>query len=152
MMKKYVFRLEPVLKLRRLNEENCRMELGQLMAHLTKIEDQLAHDRTEANRYFEIQELSLKGGVRGGQLQAFPMLMAAKEQNIKLLSREKQEQEYLIEQKRQQLAILRGELKVIENLKEKDYTEYRKSFNKEVDEKVEEQTQIWLGNNREKKA
>jgi hypothetical protein len=32
----------------------------------------------------------------------------------------------------------------MENLKEKNYEEYRKAFNKEVDQKVEEQTQNWL--------
>ena len=36
------------------------------------------------------------------------------------------------------------ELKVIENLKEKDYTEFRKAMGKEIDQKVEEQTQNWL--------
>ena len=151
-MKKYLFRLEPVLKLRKLNEENCRMQLGQLMSELAVIEDKLTHDRTEANRYFAIQEESLKIGIRGGQLQAYPMLVAAKEQSIKSLLKEKTTQEYRIEQKRLELNVLRGELKVIENLKEKDYTEYRKAYNKEVDQKVEEQTQIWMNNNRDTKA
>ena len=50
----------------------------------------------------------------------------------------------MIEDKKQELAIVRGELKVIENLKEKDYNEYRKAVGKEIDQKVEEQTQNWL--------
>ena len=143
-MKKNVFKLEPVLKIRKLKEENCRMELGQLIAVLNKIESQLVHERTEIDNYFSIQEKSLSVGVRGDQIQAFPMLVAAKEKNIQLLLRDKKHQEELIESKKQELAVLRGELKVIENLKEKDYTEYRKAVNKEIDQKVEEQTQNWL--------
>jgi flagellar protein FliJ len=143
-MKRYIFRLEPVLKVRRLKEENCRMELGQLLSQLSKIEDQLAHDRREIENYYKIQEASLITGIRGNQIQAFPMLVAAKERNIELLLRDKKNLEQLIEDKKRELTTLRGELKVIENLKEKDYNEFRKALNKENDQKVEEQTQNWL--------
>jgi flagellar protein FliJ len=143
-MKKYTFRLEPVLKLRKLKEETCRMELGQLLGELNRLEDQLKHDQQEIETYYKIQEGSLKLGMNAGQLQAFPMLVEAKEQNIRLLNRDKLKQEQNIEMKKQELAILRGELKVVENLREKDYTEYRKATNKEIDQKVEEQTQNWL--------
>lgn len=143
-MKKYAFRLDPVLKLRKLKEENCRMELGQLLMELTKIEEQLQHDQNEITNYYKIQEGAMKTGVRAGQLQAFPMLISAKERNIELLLRDKKRQENLVAEKKQELAQLKGDLKVMENLKEKSYDEYKKAFNKEVDQKVEEQTQNWL--------
>lgn len=143
-MKKYTFRLEPVLKVRKLKEENCRMELGQLIMHLNKIQDQLTHDRNELDNYYKIQEGALKNGMSGSQLQAFPMLVAAKEENIKRLLGMKKKQEDLIEEKKRELATLKGDLKVMENMKEKDYDEYRKALNKEIDQKVEEQTQNWL--------
>lgn len=146
MKKKYVFRLEPVLKVRKLKEENCRMELGQELQMLTKIEDQLKHDQAEIENYYKIQEGALKNGMTAGQLQAFPMLIAGKERNIELLNRDKTRQERIIEEKKQELATLRGELKVIENLREKDYNEYKKALNKEIDLQVEEQTQLWLQN------
>lgn len=120
------------------------MELGQLITELSRIENQLAHDRREIDNYYKIQESAMKNGIRGDQVQAFPMLVAAKDRNIELLLRDKKKQEELIESKKQELATLKGELKVIENLKEKDYNEYRKAMNKEIDQKVEEQTQNWL--------
>lgn len=143
-MKKYQFRLEAVLKLRRLKEENCRIELGQLLRALKKIEDQIDHDRASQSTYHDIQETSLRKGVSAGQLQAFPMLLAAKDSNILYMLKEKEKQENLISEKRQELATLRGELKVMENLKEKDYTEFKKALNKDIDQKVEEQTQNWI--------
>jgi flagellar protein FliJ len=146
-MKKYVFKLAPVLKVRKLKEENCRSELGVLIQQLNRIEDQLSHDRNEIDRYFSIQEGALKSGMNGGQVQAFPLLVQGKDKNIQLLLRDKKRQEQLIEEKKQELAILRGELKVMENLREKDYTDYRKAVNKEIDMKVEEQTQMWMRNN-----
>lgn len=132
------------MKVRKLKEENCRMELGHLVSELTKIENQLSHDRHEIEQYYKIQEGALKGGMRGDQVQAFPMLVAGKNRNIELLLRDKKLQEEKIASKKQELATLRGDLKVIENLKEKDYTEFRKAMNKEIDQKVEEQTQNWL--------
>jgi flagellar FliJ protein len=143
-MKKYAFRLEAVLKLRKLKEENCRMELGQLILYLNKIEDQISHEKSEINKYYEIQEGALKNGAKGSQINAFPMLIGAKDQNINLLERDKKKQEELIADKKMELAQLRGDLKVMENLKEKDFQEYRKALNKEIDQKVEEQTQNWL--------
>ncbi len=150
-MKKYTFKLEPVLKVRKLKEENCRTELGLLISHLSKIEDQIKHEQVEIENYFKIQEASLKNGIRGDQIQAFPNLIAAKDKNIQLLQRDKKNQEQLIENKRRELATLKGDLKVIENLKEKEYEEFRKAYNKEVDQKVEEQTQNWL-QHRERKV
>ena len=120
------------------------MELGQLITELTKIDNQLTHDRKEISGYYDIQEESLKLGMRGAQLQAFPMLVSAKEANIQSLLKDKKNQEQKITEKKQELAFLRGELKVVENLKEKDYTDYRKIVNKEIDQKVEEQTKNWL--------
>ena len=99
-MKLYTFRLEPVLKIRKLNEETCRMELGRLLKHLNKIESQLAHDRKEIESYFQIQEMAMKSGIKGIQVQAFPMLVAAKDANIQALLRDKKNQEALIEEKK----------------------------------------------------
>jgi len=122
-----------------------------LISHLSRIEDQIKHDQLEIEKYFKIQEASLKNGIRGDQIQAFPNLIAAKDKNIQLLQRDKKNQEQLIEEKRKELAILKGDLKVIENLKEKEFEEFRKAYNKEIDQKVEEQTQNWL-QHRERKV
>ena len=149
-MKRYQFRLDPVLKIRKLKEENCRMELGQLLTHLNRIEDQLKRDKNEIQNYYNIQEGALKVGMTAAQIQTFPLLVQGKEQNIKLLERDLKRQQQLIEEKKQELAQLRGDLKVIENLKEKDYDQYRKALNKEIDQKVEEQTQNWLNHNKVK--
>lgn len=150
-MRKYHFKLDAVLKLRKLNEENCRTELGILNRTLEQLEERIAHERAEIDKYYQIQEVSLKAGASAGKLQSFPGLVAAKNKYLELLQREKKRQEDLIVEKKQELAVLRGELKVMENLKEKDFGEWKKAYNKEVDEKVEEQTQIWL-THRNKKA
>ncbi len=145
-MKKYQFKLDAVLKLRKLKEENCRTELGLLNRQLEAIVGQIAKEKEEIGKYYQIQELALKTGATAGKLQAFPALVEAKEKSVQLFERQKKNHEDMIVEKKEELAILRGELKVMENLKEKDFTEWKKAYNKEVDQKVEEQTQIWLDN------
>ncbi len=100
MIKLYQFRLEPVLKLRKLKEETCRTELGVLLIELRRIDDQLVHDRTEIENYYKVQEGAMKTGITGGQLQAFPMLVSAKEKNIQLLMTARTKQLVLIEKKK----------------------------------------------------
>jgi flagellar protein FliJ len=143
-MKKYEFKLNPVLKLRKIKEENCRMELGKLFMELEKIKNQIHFDKQNIDQYYQIQEGSLQAGMKATQLQAFPMLVSAKNKNLELLERDMAKIENLIVHKKQELSQLRGDLKVIENLKEKDYEMYRKALGKEIDQKVEEQTQNWL--------
>lgn len=143
-MKKYTFRLEPVLKLRKLKEENCRTELGKLIVELNRIEDQILHDKNEISSYYSIQENKLQSGIPGNQLKAYSSLVVAKEKNIELLIREKLKQEGLIKTKKEELALLRGDLKVMEQLKEKDFEKFKVDYNKKINEKIEEQTQNWL--------
>ncbi len=150
-MKKYQFKLEAVLKLRKLKEENCKTELGMLNRELDAINDRITHENQEVGKYFQIQETSLAKGATAGKLQTIPGMIAAKDRMIKILEQKRMHQEDLIADKKEELAILRGELKVMENLKEKDFLEWKKAYNKEMDQKVEEQTQIWL-RHREKKA
>jgi flagellar FliJ protein len=145
-MKKYNFKLDAVLKLRKLKEENCRTELGLLNRALEIIVQKIASDKEEIGKYYQIQELALENGAAAGKLQTFPSLVEAKEKNIQIFERKKKNHEDMIVEKKEELAILRGELKVMDNLKEKDFAEWKKAYNKEVDQKVEEQTQIWLDN------
>ncbi len=145
-MKQYHFKLDAVLKLRKLKEENCRTELGLLNRQLEAIVGQITKEKEEIGKYYQIQELALKTGATAGKLQSFPGLVEAKEKSIKLFERQKKNHEDMIVEKKEELATLRGELKVMDNLKEKDFTEWKKAYNKEVDQKVEEQTQIWLSN------
>jgi flagellar protein FliJ len=127
------------------------MELGHLMSELNKILDQIKKEKEDIQSYYEIQERTLKTGIKGFQVQSFPMLVDGKKQNILDLEKRKIKQERSIELKRLELAELKGQLKVMENLKQKDYDENKRQMNKEIDQKVEEQTQNWLRFN-EKKA
>ena len=116
---------------------------------MQKIENQIELNKLEIKKYFEIQEKTISKGIQASQIQAFPFLIQGKEQNITILDDDKKRQEKLIADKKNELAKLRGDLKIFENMKQKDFEEYRKAYNKELDQKVEEQTRNWLNFNNE---
>jgi len=149
MLKKYAFKLEAVLKLKKLNEENCRMQLGTLMMEMQKIENQIEYEKLQIDGYYKMQEDVLKNGATSSQLQLVPNMIAAKTKNIQLLNRDRRKQQQLIDAKKQELVTVKGELQVMEKLKEKDFATYKKAVNKEIDQKVEEQTQLWLLNKKQ---
>ena len=149
MLKKYAFKLEAVLKLKKFNEETCRMELGALMLEMQKIDNQIEYEKLQIDNYYKMQEDLVTDGGAGSRLQMIPNLIAGKTKNIQLLNRAKRKQQQLIDEKRQQLIEVKAELQVMEKLKEKDFNAYKKALNKEIDQKVEEQTQLWLMNKKQ---
>ena len=95
-MKAYQFKLQAVLKLRKIKEEKCSTELGQLIAELNKINFQIQYDSEQIKKYFDHQEFSLKQTSHASKVQIFPMLVEAKQKNIKLLVFQKTKHEFKI--------------------------------------------------------
>jgi len=143
-MKAYKFKIEAVLKLRKIKEEKCRTELGSLIANLNRILDQIEYDYQQLDKYSDYQGAILGESVVANKLQVFPYLMEGKKRNLDLLKIEKLGIEKKIEEKKKELTKYKADLKVIEKLKEKDFESYKKTINKEISEKVEEQSMLWL--------
>lgn len=146
-MQRYRFRLEAVLKVRRMHEETCRNELGMLMVERQHLLDRIAAMRHEVAAAYTTQEKGLAGGMRAGHAAFFPQLVEGKNAHIKQVLGQIEGVEVRIEAKRTELQTKRAELKAVENLKEKDLLVWRKAYNKETDQKVEEMVQLW-GENR----
>jgi flagellar FliJ protein len=143
-MKTYHFKLQAVLKLRKIKEEKCRTELGFLIAKLEKIKKQITYDSEQIQKYFDHQEYNLNSGMTASKVQLFPFLVEGKQRNISLLRDALEKQNELIERKKKELSKFKADLKVIEKLREKDFDQYKKELNKEIDQKIEEQSQLWL--------
>jgi flagellar FliJ protein len=142
-MKRYQFRLEAVRKMRSMMEETCRSALGLLMVerqNLVELTESLQHDIE--NSYRE-QEALLTTGLKAGHAAFFPMMVSGKEARIKEVQKEMALLDERIEEKKRELTQRRADLKLIENLKEKDFQVWKKAYNKETDLKVEEMVQLW---------
>ncbi len=147
-MKRFTFRLEAVRKLRTLLEERCRNELGHLMVERQNVLEQIAAvEKAIADAYRE-QEGHLAGGMRASHLAFFPMSTEGREARIRQLQTEVERLEGLIAEKRADLNQKRADLKLIENLREKDLRAWKKAYEKDENLKVEEMVQLWKENQR----
>lgn len=142
-MKKYQFRLEAVLKVRKMEEELSRNKLGLLMVEKQKIQDEISEIEKRIDSSYLEQETHLIKGMNAAQAAFFPMLVDGSHSKIKELTKKLEQQDSLIEAQKKVLSQNRADLKLMENLNEKEFVRWKKEYNKLVDKNVEEMVQLW---------
>lgn len=142
-MKRFQFRLHAVLKMRTMLEEKCRSELGMLMVERQNLVEQIETLRHDIDGTYREQESIMSTGMKAGHAAFFPMAVAGKEARIKEVEKEMTELDQRIEDKKKELMQLRADLKLMENLHEKELSAWKKAYNKDTDLKVEEMVQLW---------
>ncbi len=142
-MKGYKFKLEAVLKVRKLKEEQCKMEIGKLQIRITNFKEQIVRHEDGIKEAYHSQEVGLKEGMTGQDLHFYPYFFSGKTAHIDALQREIHILTDKVNEKYEELKLYRAELKVIEKMKEKDKVQYKKKLNKRQFEELEEQVQNW---------
>lgn len=142
-MKKYKFKLEALLKIRKLKEETCKMEIGRIQVAITDLENEIVVHNQGIKEAFEDQEAALKAGMSGQELKFHPFFVQGKRANIKKIEGEIERLERLREKKLEELKYLRADVKVIDQMKEKDKLAHKKKVQKKQFNEIEEQIQNW---------
>ena len=142
-MKKYKFKLEAILKMRKLKEEQCKAEIGRLQILINNFKEQIDVHNKGIDEAYASQETSLSNGIDGQGLQFFPYFVSGKNAHIGYLNTEISSLEEKVKTKFNELKQLRANLKLIENMKEKDHAKYKKQLTKKQFEAMEENVQNW---------
>lgn len=142
-MKKFKFKLEGLLKVRRFAEEKCRTELGHIQVMLENKKKEIINENVYLSLSFDTQDNMLKQGIHGREIEFFPMYIEGKRKKIEQLKAEQAALEEAIEDKRLELIQKRADLKVIEKLKEKEIHNFKKEYNKKMNKRLEEEVIIW---------
>lgn len=145
MKKKYHFKLEGLLKLRKLKEDQCKAQIGLLQVEISKRKKMIAQHTTEISEAYDSQQLSLEQGITGQDAQFYPYYMEGKREFINGLQNEIDQIQAQIDEKYLLLSKLRGDVKVIDKMKEKDKEKHKKYWEKREIEKIEEQVMNWKG-------
>lgn len=148
-MKRYQFRLEAVRKMRAMHEETCRNELGLLMVERQNILNQIETLVQDIKAAYVEQETHLAGGMKASHAAYFPQAVAGREGQIKLLQKQVEMADARIADKKVELAQKRADLKLMENLREKDHAAWKKAYAKEENLKVDEMVQMWAESRKE---
>ena len=144
-MKRFNFRLQKVLDLRKHREQEAKTELGRAIGILTKIENDIAinatkHDLAVKERFTGIS--GSDGAANDGSVSmlSWDTYILRLEQEAERLAEDAARAEEVVEEKRQLYLEASRDLKVMDKLKEKREKEHRKEMyaadTKERDDKV----------------
>lgn len=143
-MKGFKFKLEALLKVRKLKEDQCKMELGRLQVQKQAKLDEIKKQNLGIDKAYGDQESTVQQGAKGLDLRFYPYFMQGKRTNIMLLEQEIEALDREIEHKNKELIELRANVKVLDSMKEKQFEKYKKDLNKKIDLDIEEQVQNWM--------
>jgi len=121
-MKRFTFRLEKVLQLRKFNENECKIALGQAVSILNKIENEIKitavkrHNAVQ-QRFNSVQDMA-----------QWDMYILRLDKEAEKLANDAAQAEIVVEEKRALYIEAQKDLKAIEKLKEKRKNEYRKEM------------------------
>jgi flagellar FliJ protein len=137
-MQKFKFKLDGLLKVREFKEKQLKIELGEILKEITSVEDKIADANRAIAETYDAQEAFMRDPSNGQMLQFFPHFIQGKKEDIKnkdtlLWSLKKK-----YDKKVAELATARGEVKVMENFKDKKKEEWSKERNKKEQEAIEE--------------
>jgi len=145
-MKRFNFRLQKVLELRKHREQEAKTELGRAISILTKIENDIAinaakHSTAVKERFSEINVTEgtiVSSGV--ASMLSWDTYILRLEQEAERLAEDAARAEQVVEEKRNLYLEASRDLKVMDKLKEKREKEHRKEMfaaeTKELDDRA----------------
>ncbi|MDR2476850.1 MAG: flagellar export protein FliJ [Treponema sp.] len=124
-MKRFHFKLQKILELRKHREDEAKIELGRAIGILTEIENQIKqnavkHQHAAAKRFADAGDAAA--------IISWDRYILRLEQEADRLLQKAAQAELVVEEKRSRYLEASRELKVMEKLKEKRGLEYRQEF------------------------
>jgi len=137
-MKKFQFKLDSLLKVREFNEKKIKIELGEILKEINDTNDQIAKMNKDIDDSYKAQEDMMKEPSAGAMLQFFPYYIEGRKADIKNKENLIWSLQKKYERKVEELAKARGQVKILENFKEKKKTEWVKERDKKEMQTIEE--------------
>lgn len=142
-MKGYKFKLDAVLKIRKLKEDQCKMEIGRLQVQIKELEALKSQSQEGINQAYASQEEALKNGLNGMEMRFHPYFVEGNRAKINKIEEEIKRVQLEVDEKFEELKKLRADVKVIDEMKTKDQNKYKKALQKKQFEIIEEQVSNW---------
>jgi flagellar FliJ protein len=137
-MKKFKFKLEGVLKLRRMAERQALMELAAVQSQINSIANRINRMKEEMEQSRQRFMQQSKDDFKIASVRMFDEFVVRIQQDEQYLEAKKEEMRPLLEGAQQKYRDAHRDRKVMENLREAEYSKYRymvkKQRQKEADE------------------
>jgi flagellar FliJ protein len=142
MAQKFKFKLDALLKVREFKEQKIKIELGQLLKEISAVEEKIALAHKAIDECYQAQEAIMRDPTSGNMLRFFPYFIKGKKEDIKNNENLLYALKKKYTNKMSELALARGEVKVMENFKDKKKEEWKKKKDKKDFETIEELIQM----------
>lgn len=137
-MQKFKFKLDAVLKMREFKEKKIKIELGEILKEISDVEEKIAAANKAIDETYSAQETFMADPAAGRMIQFFPYFIQGKKEEIKNKENLLWALKKKYDAKITELATARGEVKVMENFKDKKKGEWTKEYNKKQQENIDE--------------
>jgi flagellar protein FliJ len=136
--KKYKFKLESLLKIRQLKEKVEEIELAKISKEINHHKNLLNRYNDEINSMYAYYEEVTQNPDAIKTLQYFPFSIDKKRLSIEEEELKIKELKIKYDEQIKKFNQARGETKIIQNMKEKDFLKHKKLINKKEEEDLEE--------------
>lgn len=138
-MKGFKFKLEALLKIRKLKEEECKQNIGRTQIAIADLKKMISQNDIEVAEVYEAQENVLSSGASGQEIKFFPFFTQGKKAHNDRLHQEILNLEVKLKEQYKELNELRAAVKVLDKLKEKEKEIFKKEREKKIYLDIEEQ-------------
>lgn len=137
-MKGFKFKLDALLKLREFNEKKVKTEVGHVLRQISDIEDKIKEIDMSIQETYQAQEDVMRKPSDAHMLKFFPYYLKSRAEDRKVQEKllEKCHEKYV--ELLEELKSARGEVKVLDNMKERKKNEFKKKKNKKETEDIED--------------
>lgn len=145
-MKKFQFRLQKVLQHRQVLEQLAQADHMQAMAELNAEIHRLEELKVQKHEFFQKRfESQTRGGTNIAELTHLDLCIQGHDLRIKLQNQKVQEKEKVVEDFRQILSKAAQDVKIIENLKEREKEAFMVDFFKHEQAEADEHSVLQFG-------
>lgn len=141
-MKKYKYKLEALVKLKKFKEATLRSELGRINREIGNVQEELKKLESNIDMTYIDQESVLASEASGQLAQFYPYYIQGQREEIKNKENLLYSLRTKYKKKMEELSLAMNETKVVNKMKDKDFEEYKKIVRKKEEEKIEELNQM----------
>lgn len=139
-MPKFKFKLDGVLKLREFKEQAAMNAIAEVVSQIEETKAEIKGIHEAIDKGYESQEAIADSDSesKGRQLYFYPYFFKGKKEHLNQCETRLAALEKKYERRVQEYAEAKGEVKVIQNLKDKEFSAFKKALDKKVEENREE--------------
>lgn len=137
-MKGFKFKLDGLLKLREFKENSIKSQLGGILKEINRVEGKIEEIEKSIDESYKSQEEFLAQPAAGEMIKFFPYFIQGRKEDLAAQHNLLRGLRNQYEQKLLELKKARGDVKVLENMKDKKSSEFRKAANKKREADIED--------------